>query len=555
MKHFRRSVFTLIFTILTFSFPGPLSAQSDPDLSAVTGDAAALTVPAPGTAPPAPDTTSASAAGDTAPRPAAAANTSALANTPTNATSSVSATDGSVTITITAPADAVSFGPAQPGATSGNSVTGGAVAVSTESAPALPDTAPSLLELAEDAEKWGFVDYIQRIGIALGIIGVQGLLIWLVWEIFFKWLNQKVLGWGQKNIKPLHIKKLHLLSTTQILTSAEFVLRILKYVITVFQLFLTLPIIFSLFPVTQHLASTLFGYVLNPLKNIVTGTVHFIPNLITIVIILWVTKYLIRLLKFFATQIEKERLVLPGFYADWAQPTFNILRVLVYAFTVVVIYPYLPGSGSAVFQGVSVFVGIIFSLGSSSAIGNLIAGLVITYMRPFKIGDRIQFKDTTGFVVEKSLMVVRIKTHKNEYVTFPNMMVLNSSIVNYNTSSDEDEEGLILHADITMGYAVPWTQVHEILIEAALKTRGIEKTPKPFVLQTSLDDFYAKYQINAYTKNVDKVPRIYSELYENLQNGFTAAKINLTAPAYQVWLPPEAHEGPGKAAAEAAKKL
>ncbi|GHV64658.1 hypothetical protein AGMMS49587_17490 [Spirochaetia bacterium] len=518
-KHFRSSVFMLIFTALAFSLPGPLPAQDDPapDLSAGDGTAAQ---PAPGAAP-APDTASVSAAGN-------AALTTTAGET--------------VTITITAPADAVSFGPVPPGTSSADA----------ETAPALPDAEEAPTEAEEVRD---IIYYIKRIGIALGIIGVQVLLIWLVWQIFFKWLNQKILSWGQKNIKPLDIKKLHLLSTKQILAAIEFILRILKYVVTLFQLLLTLPIIFSLFPVTQHLASTLFGYILNPLKNIGAGTVHFIPNLITIVIILWVTKYVIRFLKFFATQIEKEKLVLPGFYADWAQPTFNILRVLIYAFTVVVIYPYLPGSGSAVFQGVSVFIGIIFSLGSSTAIGNLIAGLVITYMRPFKIGDRIQFKDTTGFVVEKSLMVVRIKTHKNEYVTFPNMMVLNSSIVNYNTSSDEDEEGLILYADVTMGYAVPWTRVHEILIEAALNTASIEKTPKPFVLQTSLNDFYAKYQINAYTKDMNRVPRIYSELYENLQNGFKAAGINLTAPAYQVWLPPGAHEGPGKAVADAAKKL
>ncbi|GHV88405.1 hypothetical protein AGMMS50267_07650 [Spirochaetia bacterium] len=183
--------------------------------------------------------------------------------------------------------------------------------------------------------------------------------------------------------------------------------------------------------------------------------------------------------------------------------------------------------------------------------------MVITYMRPFKIGDRIKFQDITGFVVEKSLIVIRIKTHKNEYVTFPNMMVLNSSIVNYNTSSDDDEEGLILYADVTMGYSVPWKQVHEILIAAALKTTGIEKTPKPFVLQTSLDDFYAKYQINAYTKDVNKVPRIYSELYENLQNGFNGAGIDLTAPAYQIYLPPDGAYGKpqAKGVAAAAKKL
>jgi small-conductance mechanosensitive channel len=281
-------------------------------------------------------------------------------------------------------------------------------------------------------------------------------------------------------------------------------------------------------------ASTLFGYILTPLKNIFFNTIRYIPNLITIAIILTVAKYALRALKFFAIQIERERLVLPGFYPDWAQPTLNILRVLLYAFTVAVVYPYLPGSGSPIFQGVSVFVGIIFSLGSSSAIGNLIAGLVITYMRPFKIGDRIQLMNITGFVVEKSPIVTRIKTHKNEYVTFPNQMVLNSSIINYNTSSDEDEEGLILHADVTMGYSVPWTQVHEILITAAKKTANVLDKPKPFVLQTALDDYYARYQINFFIKEVNKTPAIYSELYQNLQNGFKEAGIDLTAPSYQV---------------------
>jgi small-conductance mechanosensitive channel len=384
------------------------------------------------------------------------------------------------------------------------------------------------------------MDYIIKIGIALGIIALQVLLIWLVWQKLFKWLALKVRGWGQKNIKPLNIKKLHLLSVKQILGVIEFLLRILKYVVTAFQLFLTLPIIFSLFPATQNLAEKLFGYILNPLKRIVLDAVSFVPNLITIVITLWVTKYVIRFLRFFAAQIEKERLVLPGFYPDWAQPTFNILRVLVYAFTVVVIYPYLPGSGSAVFQGVSVFIGVIFSLGSSSAIGNLIAGIVITYMRPFKVGDRIKFQDVTGFVVEKSMTVIRIRTHKNEFVTFPNTMVLNSSIVNYNTSANEKEEGLILHADVTMGYAVPWPQVHEILLAAARKTALTEINPGPYVLQTALDDFYARYQINVYTKAVEKAPRIYSELYQNLQDGFKEAGISMTAPAYQIRLPPEA---------------
>jgi small-conductance mechanosensitive channel len=189
-------------------------------------------------------------------------------------------------------------------------------------------------------------------------------------------------------------------------------------------------------------------------------------------------------------------------------------------------------------------VGVIFSLGSSSAIGNLVAGLVITYMRPFKIGDRIQIKEITGFVVEKTLMVVRLKTHKNEYVTFPNMIILSSSIINYNTSSDEDEEGLLLYANITFGYSTPWQTVHTILIDAALKTSHVQKKPKPFVLQTAMNDFYANYQINLYTKEVGKVPRIYSQLYENIQTGFHAAGIDMTAAHYRINLPSEPYKPP-----------
>jgi small-conductance mechanosensitive channel len=378
--------------------------------------------------------------------------------------------------------------------------------------------------------------FALRYGIALAIILGQALLIWGVWYLF-KRLNKKIEHDGGEKIKPLTVKKLKLLTTKQIIHVIQFLLRILKYVITVIQLFMTVPIVFSLFPATRNLAVTLFGYILTPLKDIAITAVKYIPNLFAIIVIVVVTRYVLKALKFFSNQIAKGKLVIPGFYADWAYPTYKILQVLLLAFTVAIVYPYLPGSESRIFQGVSVFVGIIFSLGSSTAIGNLVAGLVITYMRPFKIGDRVQIKEMTGFVVEKNLMVVRLKTHKNEYVTFPNLMILGSSIINYNTSSDEDEEGLIIHAEITFGYATPWQTVHEILIAAALATDHVQKRPKPFVLQTALDDFYARYQINCYTKEVDKVPAIYTMLYENIQNGFKEAGIDMTAPHYEISKP------------------
>ena len=386
-------------------------------------------------------------------------------------------------------------------------------------------------ELIEElaAETSSLINFTEKIVIAVAIVIGQAILIWFVWFIFNK-ISAKIKADAGSRIKPLTIRKFRILTSKQIVEVILFFLRIAKYLITAFQLFITVPIVFSLHPTTEKLASTIFGYIITPLKGILLAAVRYIPNVITIVIILLITKYVLRGLKFFANQIAKEKMILPGFYADWAWPTYNILRVLLYAFTIAVVYPYLPGSESRVFQGVSVFVGIIISLGSSSAIGNLVAGLVITYMRPFKIGDRIKIKDLTGFVVEKSPFVVRIRNSKNEFVTFPNLTVLNSDIINYNTSGEE--EGLILHANITMGYDVPWRDVYDVLIAAADKTPHIEESPKPFVLQTGLSDFYAQYELNVYTREIERIPLIYSLLYQNIQDEFTKAGISLYAPHY-----------------------
>jgi small-conductance mechanosensitive channel len=375
--------------------------------------------------------------------------------------------------------------------------------------------------------------FLHRLVIALAIVVGQILLIWIIW-LLFKRLNIKIENTGNEKIKPLYIHKFRVLTAKHVIKVIEVFLRLLKYLITAIQLFLTIPIIFSLFSATKNLASLLFGYILNPIKKIIIGAIEYIPNLFTIVIIIIVTRYVLKALKYFASQIEKEKLKIPGFYTDWAAPTLRILQVLLWAFTIAVIYPYLPGSESRAFQGVSVFIGIIFSVGSTSAIGNLVAGLVITYMRPFKLGDRVQIKEITGFVVEKNLMVVRLKTHKNEYVTFPNVIILGSNIINYNTSSDEDEEGLIIYAEITFGYATPWQTIHDILINAALNTEHVQKKPKPFVLQTKLNDFYASYQINCYTKEVSRIPGIYAMLYENIQSGFHEAGLDMTAAHYRV---------------------
>lgn len=305
-----------------------------------------------------------------------------------------------------------------------------------------------------------------------------------------------------------------------------------KGITLVLIVYFSLPLLFSIFPATEAYTTTLLRWILTPAKLAVMGFIDFLPSLVTIVVIVFIFKYAIKVIRFFFDEIKKENIKIEGFYSDWAMPTFNIIRFLLLAFMVVIIFPYLPGSDSPIFKGVSVFVGILFSLGSSNAIANMVAGLVITYMRPFKIGDFIKIGDVSGEVIEKTALVTRIRTPKFEDITIPNATVLSSTSTNYSSNTKQINNGLLIHTTVSIGYDVPWKDIHKALIEAALKTEMIEQTPAPFVLQTSLDDFYVSYQINVYTKQPTKQPLIYSSLHQNIQDAFNAAGIEIMSPHY-----------------------
>lgn len=236
--------------------------------------------------------------------------------------------------------------------------------------------------------------------------------------------------------------------------------------------YLLLPLLFSLFPWTQGIAKELFGYVIDPLKDIGLSFLGFIPDLLTILVIIGVGYYLLKILKFFQFEIARERLVIPGFYPEWAKPTYNLVKTIVLALVFVAIWPLLPMSNSTVFKGVSTFFGLLIALGGAGAFSNIIAGLVITYMRSFKIGDRVKIGDVVGDVKQKTLLNTKIKTIKNDIVSIPNSQMINSHTINYTSANDED--GLMLFTTVTIGYDVPWRQVHELLIEAALKTEHVK---------------------------------------------------------------------------------
>lgn len=359
------------------------------------------------------------------------------------------------------------------------------------------------------------------IGIAMIVFGVNRL---------FRYTTRFLTKNKEKYFRSFTFQNIQLLSAEQHFVFAIRVNNILRIAVIILSVYLALPLFFSVFPQTKSLADVLWSWITTPAKDLISSIIGFLPNLFTIAVIYLATRYVIKLIRYFASEIDKSAIRISGFYREWAWPTFYIIKFLIYAFMFVIIFPYLPGSHSTAFKGVSVFLGVLLSIGSSSAISNLMAGLVITYMRPFKIGDRVKIGDISGDVIEKTLLVSRLRTIKNEDVTVPNSNILNNYTINY--SAHCQDTGLIIHSTVTIGYDVPWKDMHQALTDAALRTEYIILQPPPFVLQTSLDDFYVSYQINAYTKEANKQANIYSQLHQNIQDVCNERGIEIMSPHY-----------------------
>jgi small-conductance mechanosensitive channel len=311
----------------------------------------------------------------------------------------------------------------------------------------------------------------------------------------------------------------------------KFATRTIKIAIGLLFLIIYLPFVFSFIPETKEVADTIFEYVMKPVHFLISGFLEFLPGFFFILVIIVLTKYLLRFLKYLTGELEKEAVRLDGFYADWAKPTFNLVRIVIIAFAAIICFPYIPGSGSDAFKGVSIFFGVLFSLGSTSAISNIVAGIVITYMRPFKLGDRVEIGDTIGEVTERSLLVTRVRTIKNLDITIPNSSILGNHIINFSKNAAE-EVGIILHTSVTIGYDVPSGDVIKALVKGAKSTNFILEKPEPFVLVKSLDDFYINYEINCHTKHPEKGALIYSSLHENIKNELHNAGIEILSPHY-----------------------
>jgi len=364
---------------------------------------------------------------------------------------------------------------------------------------------------------------------AVATVLLAALVTLVVWVS--RWAERMLEATYRQRVQSVGIQSFQLVRAEQIWVALHRGVVVARALVILGLAFVYLQYVLGVFPWTRGFSSQLLGLVLNPLATMGWGIVTVVPDLFFLTILFFITRYLLKIISMFFAAVGRGEVALSGFEQEWADPTYKLLRVAVIALALVVAYPYIPGSSSDAFKGISIFIGIVFSLGSSSTIANIIAGYTMTYRRAFRMGDRVKISGVTGDVIEMRLQVTHLRTIKNEEVIIPNSTILNNEVVNY--TSLARTRGLILHTTVGIGYETPWRQVEAMLLLAADRTAEIKREPAPFVRQLALGDFAVTYEINVYCDNVQAIGRIYTALHENILDVFNEHGVQIMTPAYE----------------------
>jgi small-conductance mechanosensitive channel len=330
----------------------------------------------------------------------------------------------------------------------------------------------------------------------------------------------------------LRLYRITLLSTKQVGRLLFFATKLTQSVITGGVLLSYVLLVLSLYPLTRRFARTIFLYTQAALIQVGEAFIGYLPNLFIIAFIIIATGYGLRVIKPIFKGLEEERIKIAGFYPEWASPTYRLAEIFILTIAGVLCFPYLPGFGSEAFQGLSLFLGVLVSLGSTTAIANAVSGVILIYTRAFRLGDYIRVGDMKGEVADKSLLVTQLRTPNNVIVTIPNASLIANNIENYSLSNRDSNRPVILTTTITLGYDVPWALIYDTLTAAARATNHVLPDPPPTVHQTGLGDFSVSYELRFCTAVPHLEIEIHSHLHQNIQDHCNAADIEILSPTY-----------------------
>jgi small-conductance mechanosensitive channel len=357
--------------------------------------------------------------------------------------------------------------------------------------------------------------------------------------VFTLWLASRVLRRLRSaldrryraRISDVQFQSFEILRAEQLWHGLHRAINVIAGVVGLAVVYVYLNYVLLLFPWTRGLGRSLIAVMLQPLAVLGSGALRYLPDLVFLAILALVTRWVLKLVRLFFRRVADRSITMADFDPEWALPTERILRLLLIAFALVIAYPYIPGSNSDAFKGISLMLGLVFSLGSSSVISNVIAGQSLAFRRAFKVGDRVKIGEHVGEVTEIRLLTTFLRSPKNEQIVIPNSLILNADVVNFTTLAHD--AGLILHTIVGIGYETPWRQVEAMLLEAADRTPGLLREPRPFVLQKALGNFAVDYEINAYCDSTRGLLLLYTALHRNILDIFNEYGVQIMTPAYE----------------------
>jgi small-conductance mechanosensitive channel len=286
---------------------------------------------------------------------------------------------------------------------------------------------------------------------------------------------------------------------------------------------------FRMFPRTRIFVAALVKFLGPPLRGAYKAFGNYVPNLGYIFVILVCGWILRKAFKYFFASIQRGRIVFTNFPVEWAEPTYKLTRAALFLLVLVVSFPYLPGANTPLFRGFSLFFGALLTFGSSGFIGNLLAGILLTYQQAFRLGDVVRIEGTYGRITKKTLLITRLLTVGNEHVVIPNSKVLAASVTNYSAHSESG--GFALGITATIGYEIDWRTVRKLLLEGAARTEQIATDPAPRVLANSFGNYSVEYELRTWTKNAEEIFETCTALRLNVLDAFADAGVEIMTPA------------------------
>jgi small-conductance mechanosensitive channel len=373
----------------------------------------------------------------------------------------------------------------------------------------------------------------QLLRAALESAGATVLLLLLLWGIraSYRVTERRLVHFATERLKRVAQGNTHVLRATRLLELTHRLVMLIALVAVAFVCYWWLTFVLRRFPYTRPWGESLREFFFSTVTELALGAAEALPGLFTVALIFLIARFFVRLNNALFDGVEQQRFALPWVYPETAQPTRRLLNGLIWLFALVVAYPYLPGSGTEAFKGVSVFVGLMISLGSSGVVNQVMSSFMITYSRAFRAGDYVRVGDIEGTVTSVGMLSTKVKTPRREEVTIPNAVLVASTTTNF--SKFADAEGVYVPTSVTIGYDTPWRQVEALLLMAADRTSGIRRDPRPVVFQTALQDFYVQYTLLVALEQTDRRAPTLNTLHANIQDAFNEYGVQIMSPNYE----------------------